>query len=353
MNLHQYADFLLRWQHAHPTTRLQGREGVLAVLGQLEGYGTYPFLWKRDILPPRIADFDPAWLFELIEDHSLVCGCFCLIGEPANAPGAGTVFCAPDSLAHLLVPHEPPAYSWGRYPDRRPAFEDCLVLHRAVLESGEASLEELTARTALDAEGVCRLIDAVADFLRHGGLYDTLQVGGVEGASAASDSLGEIFAQRGFDVDAPRWSVALADLEPWEGVFLPQLDPGGFSDASDDLIASVQAVFERVAGTAPKRQRCQGRTILKLRGRLVLNAPDGRDPLLTSTRIKRDQEDLLAAIPDAFREYARRRRDPYASHIEVVLSPDIDVGSPEFAELVALWVKAAGEHPANLSCSPA
>ncbi|WP_422614671.1 Lhr family ATP-dependent helicase, partial [Methylogaea oryzae] len=54
--------FLLRWQHAHPQTRLRGRDALAAVLEQLEGFEAAASAWEGDILPARVADYDPAWL---------------------------------------------------------------------------------------------------------------------------------------------------------------------------------------------------------------------------------------------------------------------------------------------------
>ncbi|CAL1240792.1 DEAD/DEAH box helicase [Candidatus Methylocalor cossyra] len=54
--------FLVRWQHLHPETRMQGPEALVAVLAQLEGFEAAAAAWEGDILPARIADYDPAWL---------------------------------------------------------------------------------------------------------------------------------------------------------------------------------------------------------------------------------------------------------------------------------------------------
>jgi ATP-dependent Lhr-like helicase len=57
--------FLLRWQHVQPGAQLHGPEGVLKVIEQLEGLELQPAAWERDVLPARIANYDPAWLDEL------------------------------------------------------------------------------------------------------------------------------------------------------------------------------------------------------------------------------------------------------------------------------------------------
>ncbi len=64
--------FLLTWQHARPSAQLHGRDGLREVLGQLQGYEAAAGAWEREILPARVADYDPQWLDEL-----------CLSGEIA------------------------------------------------------------------------------------------------------------------------------------------------------------------------------------------------------------------------------------------------------------------------------
>src|SRR5207244_5760146 len=52
--------FLFRWQHVHDGTQLHGREGVLEVIGQLEGFELPARAWESQILPARIRSYDPA-----------------------------------------------------------------------------------------------------------------------------------------------------------------------------------------------------------------------------------------------------------------------------------------------------
>jgi ATP-dependent Lhr-like helicase len=66
--------FLLRWQHVHPGTQLHGRQGLLQVIGQLQGLELPAPAWERDVLPARIAHYSPGDLEAL-----------CLSGEVAWA----------------------------------------------------------------------------------------------------------------------------------------------------------------------------------------------------------------------------------------------------------------------------
>ncbi len=55
----EYIRFLLRWQHVHPGTQLHGRDGLLQVIGQLEGYELAAPAWESRVLPARISGYDP------------------------------------------------------------------------------------------------------------------------------------------------------------------------------------------------------------------------------------------------------------------------------------------------------
>jgi ATP-dependent Lhr-like helicase len=61
---HDFLRFLFAWQRVTPTTRMQGPDAVPAVLGQLEGFDAPASAWETEVLPARIAEYDPAWLDE-------------------------------------------------------------------------------------------------------------------------------------------------------------------------------------------------------------------------------------------------------------------------------------------------
>ncbi|HEU5442210.1 MAG TPA: hypothetical protein VFU61_00200, partial [Steroidobacteraceae bacterium] len=56
--------FLLEWQRAAPSARMEGPDAVAAVLAQLEGLEVPAGAWETEILPARINEYDPAWLDE-------------------------------------------------------------------------------------------------------------------------------------------------------------------------------------------------------------------------------------------------------------------------------------------------
>jgi ATP-dependent Lhr-like helicase len=57
--------WLFTWHHVAPGTQLDGEEGVLAALEQLEGFEAPAIEWERTLLPARVANYDPQWLDNL------------------------------------------------------------------------------------------------------------------------------------------------------------------------------------------------------------------------------------------------------------------------------------------------
>jgi ATP-dependent helicase Lhr and Lhr-like helicase len=56
--------FLSEWQRVQPAARMQGSDALAAVLAQLEGYEAPAGAWETEIIPARIAEYDPGWLDE-------------------------------------------------------------------------------------------------------------------------------------------------------------------------------------------------------------------------------------------------------------------------------------------------
>jgi ATP-dependent Lhr-like helicase len=54
--------FLLRWQHATPDTKREGKRGVLAVVEQMQGFEVAAGGWEDAVFPARVENFRPSWL---------------------------------------------------------------------------------------------------------------------------------------------------------------------------------------------------------------------------------------------------------------------------------------------------
>ncbi|MEZ4860302.1 MAG: DEAD/DEAH box helicase [Caldilineaceae bacterium] len=67
-----YADFLTHWQHLHPTSRLEGAGALQQVLQQLRALPIIGRLWERDVLPLRLAHYQPEALAALCQSGNLI-----------------------------------------------------------------------------------------------------------------------------------------------------------------------------------------------------------------------------------------------------------------------------------------
>ena len=56
--------FLFSWQRVAPEARMAGPKALDTVLAQLEGFEASAAAWEEEILPARVADYDPDWLDE-------------------------------------------------------------------------------------------------------------------------------------------------------------------------------------------------------------------------------------------------------------------------------------------------
>jgi ATP-dependent Lhr-like helicase len=57
-----YLRFLFVWQKVAPDHKVEGPESLAAIIDQLEGFEAPAGSWESEILPARLADYDPAWL---------------------------------------------------------------------------------------------------------------------------------------------------------------------------------------------------------------------------------------------------------------------------------------------------
>jgi ATP-dependent Lhr-like helicase len=64
VRVRDFLRFLFDWQRVLPEARMQGPDAVAAVLAQLEGFEAPAAAWETEILPSRIAEYEPAWLDE-------------------------------------------------------------------------------------------------------------------------------------------------------------------------------------------------------------------------------------------------------------------------------------------------
>ncbi|HYK81562.1 MAG TPA: DEAD/DEAH box helicase, partial [Gemmatimonadales bacterium] len=89
--------FLCRWQRVTPGTRAEGPEGLAAVLELLDGYEVAAGAWETDVLPARVAEYDPLWLDGLCLSGEVAWGRLAPVA-PANGHKSGPIRTTPIAL---------------------------------------------------------------------------------------------------------------------------------------------------------------------------------------------------------------------------------------------------------------
>ena len=251
--------FLLRWQHAEPDTRREGRFGVLAVIEQLQGFELAAGAWENAVLATRVEGYRREWLDELCLSGQVTWGRLSVRDAPAlpepvprrsgMAPSRATpiTLTIRDDLPWLLraargeaAPAEPGP---GRTLDILDALRDHGALFRSDLAAVtgrlpaevEEALWEGVARGLVTADG----FRAVRSLLRRGGRNVPVRRGlrrGIGGAGAGSDGRWSLLPTPATAPDrdelaeavaeqlAARWGVIFRDLATRENLAVPWRD---------------------------------------------------------------------------------------------------------------------------------
>jgi ATP-dependent Lhr-like helicase len=193
--------FLVRWQHVHPGTQLHGPEGLLRVIEQLEGLELPAQAWEREVLPRRVANYDPAWLDELCLSGEVAWGRLSPLPaeglEPGELPrGAGKVALLLREHACFLVGRGgPPASEW-------PHLSPLARRVAEALGSGAMFAADLRASTGA---GAAEIEEALWELARAGAITSD-GFAGLRGLCEASDPRRPRRALRG------RWSLIAREL---------------------------------------------------------------------------------------------------------------------------------------------
>ena len=62
VSLAAFMRFCFEWQHVTPSTRMEGPQGLMALVEQLQGFDVAAGAWESDVLPVRMNGYDPGWL---------------------------------------------------------------------------------------------------------------------------------------------------------------------------------------------------------------------------------------------------------------------------------------------------
>ncbi len=77
----RFVEFLLKWQHRTPNTKLSGHDGLITVLEQLQGLPLPAQIWENDIFATRLDDYRKTFLDDLCTSGEIVWN---------GTPGSGT-----------------------------------------------------------------------------------------------------------------------------------------------------------------------------------------------------------------------------------------------------------------------
>jgi ATP-dependent Lhr-like helicase len=248
--------FLLRWQHAAPGTKREGRLGVLAVVEQLQGFELAAGAWEEAILRARVDGYRSEWLDDLCLSGDVTWGRLSLRSWEADeaprrsgmTPSRATpiTLAIRDDLPWLLQAargsRRPPELGPGRTAD----VVDALREHGALFQSDlvtvarrmpgevEEGLWDAVARGLVTADGFQavrallfrrRSVARAADRrrLRRGGSPGVARSAGrwslVPGTVATEDpdELAEAVAEQLL----ARWGVVFRDLLAREAMTVP------------------------------------------------------------------------------------------------------------------------------------
>jgi ATP-dependent Lhr-like helicase len=84
VSIAEFQRFLLAWQRVDEEHRVEGPDGVRAIVESLDGYGVPAAAWEPEILSLRVKDYTPAWLDQLCFTGRIGWG---RLAPPRNADG--------------------------------------------------------------------------------------------------------------------------------------------------------------------------------------------------------------------------------------------------------------------------
>jgi ATP-dependent Lhr-like helicase len=144
--------FLFDWQRVTDETRMEGPDALAAVLGQLEGFEAASGAWETEILPARVAEYDPGWL----DDHCLAGRIAWTRLRPRNARPdssertagfSGPVKTTP--IALLARRHVPLWTALSPVPDPAQASPRAQAVANFIRDNGASFFDELVDGTRL------------------------------------------------------------------------------------------------------------------------------------------------------------------------------------------------------------
>ena len=140
--------FLFDWQRVAVDARMQGPEALGELVGQLEGFEAPAGAWETEILPARLAQYEPSWL----DDHCLAGRITWARLRPRNGGANGERKVAPVRSTPITLLERRHAQLWASPPaaaDLAPLTAPAGAVADFLQENGASFFEELADGTHL------------------------------------------------------------------------------------------------------------------------------------------------------------------------------------------------------------
>ena len=140
--------FLFDWQRVAADARMQGPEALGELVGQLEGFEAPAGAWETEILPARLAQYEPSWL----DDHCLAGHITWARLRPRNGGANGERKVAPVRSTPITLLERRHAQLWASLPavaDPAPLTAPAGAVADFLQENGASFFEELADGTRL------------------------------------------------------------------------------------------------------------------------------------------------------------------------------------------------------------
>ena len=190
----EYMRFLTHWQHVAAEDRVQGAEGLAAVVEQLEGFEVAAAAWEHDVLPARVGDYGGELIDQLCYSGRVAWG---RITPGTKAPlKTSPIALMRREHAHTLVtPAQAEAQSLS---------SEATAVRDALAKRGASFFHEIVAVTGLLPAFVERALAELAG----AGVVTADSFAGLRALLARQDK------RRNLVQAAGRWSLLVHDVVP-------------------------------------------------------------------------------------------------------------------------------------------
>ncbi len=149
---YEVVDFMTRWQHLHPDTRLRGLDGLRQVIRQLQGVEIVQGALETEVLPGRVADYRPELLDRLVASGEV---CWRRVSTKAIRRGMLTLCLRKDM--HWLAGASPLQFDVEEKADCDIA-DTILAVRTFFRDSGPAFFDDVLDATGLEEGAVMRAV---------------------------------------------------------------------------------------------------------------------------------------------------------------------------------------------------